>query len=188
MDRLNPTLWRTCRALANPIRLDLIRELMNGATQSVTQLADKTGLSEGVASSYLRTINSRGLIQAKPNGRYVFYSATPNPNVEHSAELLEALDRAFTDKMDNEAIIHVLTAFTHERRLEIIATMEEKRMSLIELTVSTGISGAALLRHLKKLRDRGIVKVSDRIYRLTTPEHAFARTLLLVAQGKVVGP
>ena len=181
MKELNPTLWRTCRVLAHPARIDLIRELFSNGPSTVADLAFKTHLTKGLGSAYLRSINARGLIRALPKGRYVFYSSEPNSTVQHAVEVLTALKNACNSGLNNECIIQCTTAFTHPRRIEIVAALQHKTRSAAELAGATGISMPALLRHLAKLKKRGIVEISKDCYRLVIPDNTFAHTLLLIA-------
>ena len=178
---LRPTLWRTCRVLANENRLDLLRELLAGKDRTVAALASRTGMSEQLASVHLRAIGARGLITARPNGRWLYYSATPNPLVDHAEILIDTLRKCCMAKMDNEQIIHCATAFTHQRRIEIVKGLHHKAMPFGELVFATQISAPALHRHLGKLLDREMLEHNGKLYRINTPANPLGETLLKLA-------
>lgn len=181
MKDLQPTLWRTCRVLANSTRLELLRELFKLTDCSVADLATAVKISDSQASLFLREINARGLISARRSGRNVFYSAIANPNVEHADTLLNALRIACVSGIKNDEIIHFSTAFSHPRRLRMVATLREKPVVTQYLSFKTGISVPALHRHLRKLIDRDMIEIVDEYCQLKTPGSLFAQTLQKIA-------
>ena len=185
MEPLRPSLWRTCRVLAHPKRLDMLRELHTHGLRTVSQLAESVGLPLGMASSQLRAINARGLISAKREGRYVFYSPEPNPGVDYASDILHALENAFDLGTDNPEIVRAATAYTHSRRLDIVHALGAAPMPFEQLTSKTAISPPALARHLRKLEARGLVDMNGDLYKLTPPADPFALTLMLIAQNKL---
>jgi len=181
MKDLQPTLWRTCRVLANSTRLDLLRELFEVTDCAVADLATAVNISDSQASIFLREINARGLISAKRAGRNVFYSATANPKVEYSDIILNALRIACASGLGNDEIIHFVTAFSHPRRLQIVAALRGKPAAIQHLVFATGISLPALHRHLRKLIDRDMVEVADEHCQLKIPSCPFGQTLQKIA-------
>ncbi len=178
---LLPTLWRTCRSLANKCRLEILAELIRLSPQDVSQVAGALGLSEAVASQYLRHLNARGLIRASRSGRFVSYSATPNPTLHESARLLNALRYAIEkEKATPDDLFSHLTAFTHWRRIQIMQRLATDECTATELMTRTGISRSALMRHVKKLIARGYVFHDKRkgSYRRTSRKDAMSKTLM----------
>ncbi len=179
---LNPTLWRTCRVLANKIRLRVLRELSKRPEQSVSDVARRLGLSLSLASQSLRALNARGLLVARRSGRSVCYSACADRSIPDSAGLLDAILQSFVDDKRAEAnIFRYTTAFTHPRRVLVIRSLSEAPMRLHEIRAKTGISPRALCRHLRKLIARGFVKRSDGLYMCTVPKHVVGKLLLRLA-------
>ncbi len=86
-----PTLWRTCRALANRRRLRLMQYLMRHSDLTVSAIADEARMPLSVASQYLRALNARGLLQARRVGRSVIYRVEADPAVPQAEPLLKAL-------------------------------------------------------------------------------------------------
>ena len=59
---LQPTLWRTCRVLANRTRLRMFHLLLHQPGQTVSAIAERLGLTVPVASQNLRALEARGLL------------------------------------------------------------------------------------------------------------------------------
>jgi DNA-binding transcriptional ArsR family regulator len=182
-EKLRPTLWRTCRVLANKTRLKILRSLYKHPEQQVTEVAKRLGFSLSLTSQSLRALNARGMLRARRDGRVVFYSLGANRSIPSSALLLKAILLTFTtDKNPEENIFRYATAFTHPRRILIIKALCEHPMQLKELAMKTGVPVAALNRHLRKLASRGFLKQTDCWYICSVPRHKFARALLLLAK------
>ena len=181
MDRLVPTLWRTCRVLANEKRLSCLKAVLEQPGRSVGELAERVCISEALASELLRALQARGLIQANRQSRWVYYSPKPDPMVIGVRPLLEALKRALlVEGMSENEMIHTLTAFTHPRRLEILRCLQKAAddTSVEKLAASTRISLPALYRHLVKLTARGLVSCNEKGWRLTRCSGRLEITLL----------
>jgi DNA-binding transcriptional ArsR family regulator len=74
------------QALADPLRLDILRELMGGAA-TVSELTALTGATQPNISNHLALLRERGLVRATRVGRQMLYEVR-NPAV---ASLIEAL-------------------------------------------------------------------------------------------------
>jgi len=181
MQPLRPTLWRTCRVLANETRLNLLRVLFSCDESTVSVLARETGISLSLASIQLRSLNARGLVSARPAGRWVFYSANPNLAVEHAGIIGNAIRERCAAGTENKSLIEMATAFTHPRRIAIARCLSEGAKTFPELLVSTHISTMALYRHLGKLAARHMMEQEDDRYLLARPKNPFGQTLLAIA-------
>lgn len=181
MQPLKPTLWRTCRVLANETRLNLLRALFSCDESMVSALAEKTGISVSLASIQLRALNARGLVSARPFKRWVFYSATPNLAVEHAGAIGNAIRERCTAGAENESLIKMATAFTHPRRIVIVRCLVKEQKTFSELLALTNISAVALYRHVGKLTDRHMVEQEDGRCRLARPGNPLGQTLLAIA-------
>jgi DNA-binding transcriptional ArsR family regulator len=149
-------------------------------------LARSTGMSEPNASIQLRALNARGLIKATRRALYVYYSAEPNAEVEYAVALLAVLRESYECMDPFSFIIRQATAYTHPRRIHIVATLEKGCMKSGQLSSETGISQQALGRHIAKLRARGIVERIDGRYGLMPQEHPLGAFLLAAASGKSI--
>ena len=180
---LQPTLWRTCRVLANKTRLRIMRELCKRPDQMVSDIALRLNLSLSLTSQSLRALNARGLILARRTGHFVYYSPSPNQSIPHSVLLLKAIKKTLANDKDPENnIFHYSTAFTHPRRILIIKTLGERPMLQEEIAFITKIPISAIGRHLRKLVFRGFVKRADCRYSCSVPQRKFAQLLQRLAR------
>lgn len=177
MSKLRPTLWRTCRVLASETRLRLLWALFENEGLCVADLACLTGISEQNASNQLRALNARGLITPRRLGLRVFYCPEPNTEVECAQTLLNSLRDCCEKKMPLTTIIRQATAFTHERRILIIKTLNSGPASFAGLLTQTGIPAPSLAHHLKKLEARRFVRRGSGKYYQNTPGNSFGRML-----------
>lgn len=178
---LRPTLWRTCRVLANETRLRLLWHLFDEGELCVGQLAVRTGMSRPNASNQLRALNARGLIIPRREKMKVIYRPEANRGIDFAPGLLEALRVCSQRSIPFGALVRQATAFTHERRIEIVRTLNGKRLPFGGLRTATGISPAALSRHLEKLEARRFVRRGDGLYRLGRPGNPLGSELLRIA-------
>mgnify|MGYP001584433784 FL=1 len=179
---LHPTLWRTCRVLANVWRLRILELLFRQPGQSVTRIAARLQIPISLASRYLRDLNARGLLQRSQRGFMVQYAPAANRSIPYAALLLTALERTYEQPRDAEvSIFRLATAFTHPRRVVIARVLASGPLSGAELCRRTGISRSALKRHLKKLRSRGLIQVTPEGFALTRTTSPLASALIAVA-------
>jgi DNA-binding transcriptional ArsR family regulator len=179
---LNPTLWRTCRTLANRMRLRVLAEVLKTECISVTEAAHRCGVSVADASQRLRQLQSRGLLTADRQGRWVFYRAQPNPCVRHADALLRAMRQALqTDAGIADDAMRALTAFTHPRRIALAGALAAGHGHTSDLRAACGLSLPALRRHMRKLRRRGLVVHNAGRYHLIGPPTPLAKVLLACA-------
>ena len=179
---LKPTLWRTCRVLANRSRLRILQDLMGSEPRTVNDMAARMRMAEPLASQYLRLLQSRGLLRSHRDGRRVWYSVQADPSVTGAAELIAALRLALApgDGVLRE-IMRTLTGFTHPRRLVVLEILSRGAREFAELQGQSGISARALGRHLAKLCGRGLVVAEGTRYRLCRDGSPLAKSLLALA-------
>jgi DNA-binding transcriptional ArsR family regulator len=181
-EALNPTLWRTCRVLANKTRLRILAELFIRPKQRVSDIAQRLKLSLPLASQSLRALSARGLLRARRTGSFVYYSPIANRSISSSEQLLKAIQTTFTDTRNQaKNIFKYSTAFTHPRRILIVKTLHERPMDLREISLKTNIPIRALCRHLHKLDERDFLIHTYGKYACRAPYHKFARILLKIA-------
>jgi len=182
---LTPSLWRTCRALANRKRLELLKRVIEQEPVSVKALALQVGISVCTCSQWLRLLNSRGLLSVVRQGRWVYYSSGADPAVRQSEEMLTAICMALRlcrKADDYDCILKALTAFTHPRRILIVKAIHASGDASEYLLMQTcHISKPALFRHLQKLVQRSLVTVDDGQCTIALPETVFACALLRLA-------
>jgi DNA-binding transcriptional ArsR family regulator len=180
--RLKPLLWKSCRVIACESRLRLLWALFENQELSVSRLCFMLQMSQPNASNQLRMLNDCGLIAFRRKKMNVLYRPEANELTEFAPELLKAL-RSCYDRSDSlDSVIQRATAFTHQRRLEIVRVLSEESLSLIGLQQKTGMSAPALSRHLKKLARRGVLRAKGRLYVLIQrPDHPLGKALLKLA-------
>lgn len=77
------------RALADPTRRAIYERLVREGEQTVRALTDFAGVSQPAVSKHLALLKVAGLVQDRPKGRQVHYSADPRG----LAPLADWLDR-----------------------------------------------------------------------------------------------
>jgi len=181
---LQPTLWRTCRVLANSSRLAILRLLFDEPELSVSAIAERLGMTLARASLSLRALEARGLLLARREGRRVFYRpATPSrPELE---ELLPALRKALSSDSESfEKVSKLATAFTHPRRVELFRILHDagvRERTFGRLKARSKMSAWALQRHLAKLQRRGLVTSGDGLYAVNEGVAGFGHVLARLA-------
>ncbi len=179
MNVLHPTLWRTCRVLANPVRLRVLQHIIQGRESCVSATARACNLPLSSATLALRALQARGLLGVRREGLFVIYFAMADDSVDHAAAVLAALRRAFQRGDLPAEIIRATTAFTHPRRIAIVQALAKASTGAADLSVLCGISKPALYRHLDKLGRRSVVVVDpDDNWQLTTPRSRLLQDLL----------
>ena len=73
-----------CKGLADPKRLFIINALRNGE-RSVSEVCEELDLPQANVSQHLAVLRDKGLVTARKDGQYVFYSVS-------SPKIIEALD------------------------------------------------------------------------------------------------
>jgi len=180
MRDLQPSLWRTCRILANVSRIRCLKCVMEQPASKVGTIAQDLGLPLHYASQYLRALQARGLLEATRQSRWVYYAPTPDPLVPSAKPLLDAMRTALFDEGRSERqIVHDLTAFTHPLRLAILDCLRRRKSVTAEtLAALTRVSQPAMSRHLAKLQKRDLVVRNKGRWALKPCTHQPARTLL----------
>ena len=180
---LAPTLWRTCRALANHRRLKILQFLLVHKKQArVTDVAAEMRMPVSVASQYLRILNSRGFLKAKRKGKYVLYEIAGNPSLPTTEILLPIVCCLLKQRGKSmEFIFKRMTGFTHPRRIAIVQAVNRGAIRAEDIHMKTAISQRAVLRHLRKLIYRGYLMKRPDGYRITKPVSPLTKALLHLA-------
>jgi DNA-binding transcriptional ArsR family regulator len=156
--------------IACETRLQLLWHLFQNDHQSVADLAELTEISSQNATTQLRALNAHGLIIPHREKMKVFYRAKANDASAFAPELLSALHECWEQELPFQTIIRQATAFTHERRIEVIRALHESDLTFDELLEETGMSPSSLSRHTAKLKARGVIRRNRGTYRLMPPE------------------
>jgi len=181
---LTPTIWRSCRALANFKRLALLKGLAESEACTVSELAHAQRVSIGLCSDYLRVLSARGLLRVTRRSRWVYYAVGADPDVRHAAPLLAVICRTLKRCQrvsEIKALHYDLTSFTHPRRIEILRQLYlHGTMTVTQLSRCCAISLPALHRHLDKLKRRRVVHQNEDGYVLYKKQHPVVRTILKI--------
>ncbi|MSR65773.1 MAG: ArsR family transcriptional regulator [Pedosphaera sp.] len=180
---LQPSLWRTCRVLANRTRLRLFQLLARRPDLAVSAVAGQLNLPVPVASQYLRALEARGLLAVRRSGARVKYRLkTAEPG---SASTLVAPLRLALQPNSGavETVFKLATAFTQSRRIEVFRVLNARPATFEQLLIATGISKRALIRHLWKLETRGFVSCQSGVYTVTNRRDVLGRELARLAIG-----
>lgn len=179
MQSLNPTLWRTCRVLAGPKRLKLLRQIFEGPERNVSRLAGAVRIGEPDASQELRRLQSRGLLRRRAQGANIVYQPFPDPQVASAAPLLKALKTALADPPDNdENLIRIAAGMAHERRIEIARILMRGGKTPRELSALARIRPTPLYHHLQRLKAGGFIHRAGHKLVFQVPHNPLAQTLV----------
>jgi DNA-binding transcriptional ArsR family regulator len=177
-----PTLWRTCRVLANRKRLRILAHLARQPSQTVSSAARHMKLSLPTASQYLRALEARGLLTCRRVGPRVEYCLADGRSEGAAKQLVAALRLVLGRGGDRfERVFKSATAFTHPRRVEIFRTIAKGADSFAKIQAATRISVPALQRQLEKLEARGFIASTRGAYAVRLQTEPFARALARLA-------
>lgn len=173
-----PTLWRTCRVLANTARLRLFADLARKSPQTVSSLAERAGLLLPMTSMYLRAMESRGLLSVRRVGRRVEYRMPPAIADAAMAELVNALRKAVnTDEKPIAKIYQLATGFTHPARIETYRRLATPSANVEMIAIAIKLSPRAVTRHVQKLVSRGYVIALKHSHEVVEHPDAVGRAL-----------
>jgi len=173
--------WAFCRVLANQTRLNLLFEIIRHAPLPVAQLAAQTGMQTANTSMQLKELHTYGLIAPYRKKQSVYYAIRDLPPEIYPRLLLPSLINASHSNTAPAEIIHLATAFTHQRRVEIVKLLSKQPRTTNDLLECSNIKRSALSRHLSKLKRRGFVRQGDDGYRLVHQKNKFGAALLTAA-------
>ena len=75
-----------CKVFSNSTRLEILN-LLRDREMSVTELLEKTKLSQANISQHLSIMKSRGIVVSKRNGKNIFYRLT-NPKIIKAFDII----------------------------------------------------------------------------------------------------
>jgi len=172
---------KICRIIANETRLHLLWVVFENNGLCVQDAAEKVNISSQNGSHQLSLLAAAKLLEPTREKQKVFYRPTADPETAEAKHLLSLLLQCHSDKTSFKTIIHFATAFTHERRIQIVRCLSQSDRSFESLLKKTGMTTPSQVRHLRKLRQRGFVKKQNGALALNRPESDFALGLLHMA-------
>jgi len=75
-----------CKVFSNPTRLEILN-LLRDKKMSVTELINKTRLSQANISQHLSIMKSKGIVASERNGKNIFYKLT-NPKIIKAFDII----------------------------------------------------------------------------------------------------
>ena len=179
MQKLNPTLWRTCRVLAGNRRLQLLRQLHDQPGQGVSMLARAVQVGISDASQELRRLQSRGLLQVERKGLFVHYRLGADPQVPSAAPLLKALKVYLSSSSpeQDEETSRIATGLAHPRRIAIARELQKGPQMPAGLQSTLRMPQSSLSRHVDILRQAGFVQREGPKLIFRAPAHPLAQAL-----------
>lgn len=177
--QLNPTLWRTCRVLAGPTRVRLLRLVLAAPGATVTRLAEEAEISLSRASQELRRLQSRGLLSAARRGVFVRYLPEPDPQVPSARPLFLAMKAALAQggPAREREIRRIAAGLSHPRRILLFRELLDGPRTVQMLQSSLAISLDAVYRHLQTLEQGGLVRRKSGVVRVVRNSHPLVRCL-----------
>jgi DNA-binding transcriptional ArsR family regulator len=79
------------KALAEPVRIEILKLLILGGSCDVKTLADKLPQDRSVISRHLSMMEKAGLLKAQKEGRHVIYSLDGDSTLRKSEQLVETM-------------------------------------------------------------------------------------------------
>jgi len=80
----------TIRVLGHPDRLKIV-EVLEVGDASVSEIQEKVGISQPVASQHLARLRAHGIVDSTRDGQHVIYSLV-EPKVEHILRCIRTCD------------------------------------------------------------------------------------------------
>ena len=174
----NPSLWNLCRVIASESRLELLHLLVENGELCVSEVQHRSGMSRTNTSNQLKTLYAYGMISFRRKDMNVIYRAEPVFEDSLSAKLLVAIKDCFLQAVPFSELVWAATGFSHGRRIEVVRAIGNAGGSFEVLQEKTGMSRAALFRHLDKLERRGFICHESDTYKLSFPGNVLGKVLL----------
>ena len=98
MKELYKTHAEMCKVFSNPTRLEILN-LLRGKELSVTELIEKTKLSQANISQHLSIMKSKGIVASNRKGKNIYYKLT-NPRIIKAFDIIrEVLSERLRSRM-----------------------------------------------------------------------------------------
>ena len=180
MQEYMPIPWRVCRALDNPIRLEMLRAVMlSSHPASVSDISAAVNEKESVTSQYLRILNMQGFIVAVRRGKNVFYERRRD-GAKEFMRLVDELESMFEQSDWKERVLAVLPAFSNARKTAILSELNKGGAISVELLAEHSFMPVkTCYRIIGELVGLGFVQSSaDAVISVVTPEDRLVKAFL----------
>ena len=199
MHEFTPRLWQHFRYLANPERLNVFRAVClapEKAGLNVSTTTRMVNLQQPATSIYLRQLASCGLLVARRDKRFLFYSIQNQPQPDGSDILAQGLCRWFVEAAELRhdwgttcppaPFQSSIPAFANRLRVVILKCLSEGRAETAESVFrATLIPETCCQYHLDLLVRHGMaIQLADLCYRFVSPAKDLVKlfTILSLAE------
>ena len=176
---LKPTLWRTCRAVRNPLRLRLLKAVFEHDGEfCVRDFAKLLQIDEALTSVYLRQLNARGLIGVSRERIRVVYNTAPDRTLPDALKFREALRAYLSGPLSGNwemELIRIIDAFSHPNRLAMLIRLAQGPATIHELFEAAGVVVKSIYHHLRFFTTASLIAKED-TYRSPTIIHLVPQT------------
>lgn len=176
--------WAFCRVLANETRIRLLFEIIHSAPLSVSELATRVKTLENGVSTHLKELHTYGLITPNRLSQSVYYSIRKTPPEVYPKMILPALLDCEKSGIKPPTIIYQATAFTHQRRIEVVRLLSKQSLPSKSILDLSNIKPSALARHLTKLKAREVIMQAGSDFCLCPQNNKLGAALLEAALYK----
>lgn len=87
---------RVCKTLSHPKRLEIIELLRDGKERSVSEIAEKLGITKANVSQHLAVMRAQNIVKTRRDGITIFYSLA-NPKI---IVAYDALRKALKEQLE----------------------------------------------------------------------------------------
>ncbi len=175
--------WAFCRVIAQKTRLALLRELILNPGLNVTELTLSVDRTESAVSMHLKQLHTAGLVVPYRQDQQVLYSVEAPANARFALQILPFLIKTLEKEAAYDPIIRMATAFTHQRRIEILRLLRTGPQSADYLMEKTKMKRSSFYRQIHKLEGRGFISQAGADYGISCPNTPLAKALLKAALG-----
>lgn len=88
-----------CKTIANPNR-QAILDMMRSGEITVTELVNKTGISQANLSQHLAILRSKGVVNTRRDGNNIYYSISNMKIIQAYDLISEVMQESFQSKHD----------------------------------------------------------------------------------------
>ena len=148
-------------ALSDPLRIRVL-ELLRTQELCVCELCEYLGgITQSKLSFHLKTLKEAGLVRARQDGRWIYYSLNLYQFVVLEQYLAEY--RRFTVMLPANSCVtstHVISGFhalSDPLRIQVLKLLGTQELCVCELCENLSVTQSKLSFHLKTLKEAGLV-------------------------------
>ena len=159
------TLWKMCRAVCNPLRLEMMKFIYSDQRDwCVTDIAKYFEIPIPVASIYLNQLCLAGFIGAERDHIKVYFK--PWQKGDSPIEFCLVLKEVFEENRPDwkEYIMTQVKAFAHPNRLAMLQRLMSGSATVAELKKAAGKCVKTMKHHLQLLNSAGLLSYQRRYH------------------------